>query len=296
MKAEGWGGKLALFVGLVLAWPASLWAGAWTLPQGKFWGKATLFLQTTEEWYIASPEFSGGQLYGKGTRRPYRFEGEYQSRAVFLEGFYGLTERFDIGLQVPYFDQQFADATRSEPPSDAGFSDIRLFAKARFLQKPVIFTFKGGVKMPTGEFRNEDGLIPVGEGQWDYDLVAQVGRSFWPLPLYANAELGYRVRTKNDEIDRDPGDEWFLHAEVGYQLGQRLLVMGKYEMLRSDPAIDFGFKNRSQIKRITYLSPVLLIDLGGSALELGLRYTLSGQNFPAGFQTTAGLSASFGGG
>ena len=37
---------------LALAWPAVLWAGAWTLPQGKFWGKATLFMQTTEDWYL----------------------------------------------------------------------------------------------------------------------------------------------------------------------------------------------------------------------------------------------------
>ena len=197
---------------------------------------------------------------------------------------------------MPYFDQQFSDATRSEPPSDSGISDMRLFAKARLVQKPVVFTLKGGVKMPTGEFRNEDGLIPVGEGQWDFDLVGQVGRSFWPLPLYANAEVGYRVRTKNDEIDRDPGDEWFVNAEVGYQVAERILLMGKYEMLRSDPSIDFGFENRSQVKRITYLSPVLLIGLSGeTGLELGLRYTINGQNFPAGMQMTAGLSSALGG-
>ena len=280
----------------LLLWPTSLLAGAWTLPQGKVWGKVTFFQQSTDEWYLASPELTDGQLREPGARRPYRFDGKYESRAVFVEGFYGITERFDLGVQIPYFDQQFSDATRDEPPADAGFSDLRLFAKARLIQRPVVFTLKGGVKMPTGNFRNEDGLIPVGEGQWDFDLIGQMGRSLWPLPVYGNVELGYRFRLKNDEIDRDPGDEWFLQAEVGYQLTRRVLLMGKFELLRSDPATDFGLENRSQIKRITYVSPALLVRLAGeTALEVGLRYSINGRNFPAGHQVTMGISSTLGG-
>ena len=37
------------------------------------------------------------------------------------------------------------------------------------------------------------------------------------------------------------------------------------------------------------------VDLGGNvALEVGLRYTLNGRNFPAGNQLTLGLSSSLG--
>jgi len=32
------------------------------------------------------------------------------------------------------------------------------------INKPLLFTMKGGAKIPTAKFRNEDGLIPVGEG------------------------------------------------------------------------------------------------------------------------------------
>ena len=32
-------------------------AGAWTLPQKKLWGKVTHFQQTTNEWFVASPQF-----------------------------------------------------------------------------------------------------------------------------------------------------------------------------------------------------------------------------------------------
>ena len=89
-------------------------AGAWTLPAGKTWAKVTYFQQQADEWYTANAEFSG-RLYDAGTRRPYRFGGEYESKAVFIEGFVGITDRLDFGMQIPYFDQKFSDDTRLEP-------------------------------------------------------------------------------------------------------------------------------------------------------------------------------------
>jgi hypothetical protein len=269
-------------------------AGAWTLPAGKTWAKVTYFQQRADEWYTANAEFSG-RLYDAGTRRPYRFGGEYESKAVFIEGFVGITDRLDLGAQIPYFDQKFSDDTRLEPGADAGFSDLRLLAKFRLTEKPAIVTLKTGVKLPTGEFRNEDGLIPVGEGQSDYDFILQVGRSFWPLPIYANAEVGYRVRTKNQQINRDPGDEWLYNAEVGYNPTDRLLLALKVEALRGGKGTEFGFiRSASLIKRITYISPTVSYHLaGGAALEVAVRSTINGRNFPAGHQLTAGLSSGF---
>ena len=283
--------KWSLTAGCLLMWaPSSLTAGAWTLPQGHLWAKATYFQQKTDEWYIASPQFVG-KLHKAGTRRPYLFNGEYDSQAVFLEAYYGVTDRLDLGVQVPFFDQVFDDDTRLEPPSDSGFSDIRFFAKLNALQKPVLVTFKGGVKIPTGDFVNEDGLIPVGEGQWDFDFIVQVARSFWPLPVYANVDLGYRIRLENDETLRDPGEEFLFNGEVGLNLTRRLLLATKLELLRGTAGTDFGFKNTSQIKRITYLSPTIMYNLhGGTTAELAYRFSLNGRNFPAGKQLTLGLS------
>ncbi len=277
----------------VLLWPAMANAGAWTLPQGQLWTKVSYFSQAADEWYIANAEFSGEEgWFQPGDRRPYRFDGEYDSQAVFFEAYFGVSDRLDLGVQVPFFDQEFADATRDDPPADSGFSDIRLFTKFNLFQKPVVFTAKAGVKLATGDFLNEDGLIPVGEGQRDYEFAAQIGRSFWPLPLYANLDAGYRIRTRNDEIERDPGDEWFFNGEVGYNLTPKLLIATKLEGMRGDPAIEFGIlKNRSQIKRITYLAPTVAYTLNTHAtLELALRYTLNGRNFPAGHQIVLGAS------
>jgi len=216
----------------LLAHPVPLFAGAWTLPEGEVWGKLTYFQQQTREWYLATPEFAGGQPYPAGARRPYRFGGRYSSRAVFLEASYGIADWLEAGVQFPYFDQQLEDDTRLEPPAEAGFGDLRFSLRWRVLREPLVFTLKGALKAPTGDFRNEDGLIPVGEGQWDLDLMAQVGRSFWPLPLYGNLDLGYRVRLENARVAQDPGDEWLFEAEVGGQLADRVSLAGKFEVVR----------------------------------------------------------------
>ncbi len=279
-----------LRVGLILLSAATdVDAGAWTLPRGQFWSKLTYFQQQTEEWYVGQ-----GRSGAPGTRAHYDFDGRYESRAVFFEGLYGVTDRLDFGLQVPYFDQSFANAAFAKPRTDTGLSDIRALVKLRLLARPLVLAFKASVKVPTGEFKNEDGLIPVGEGQWDFDFVGQVGRSFWPLPLYGNIDLGYRVRTRNQQIDRDPGDEWFLNAELGYRIVRQLVLLGKCEVLRSKPALVFG-GIEAEIKRITFLTPALLYAIGQrTTAEVAVRFSLNGRNFPAGRQFVLGLATTLG--
>lgn len=284
---------------IVGLWAAPALGGAWTVPASGFWGKVSYFRQTSSEWYIDSPEprviqTADGIEFTElpaGTRRPYRFGGQYRSMAVFAEGFYGVTDWLNLGVQVPYFDQVYQDSTRTEAPSDAGFSDLRIYTKLRVRQSPAVLTLKLGAKVPTGDFRNEDGLIPVGEGQWDFDLLVQAGRSLWPLPAYANVEAGYRLRMENADVQRDPGDEWLVNAEAGWSPRPRLLLALKLELLHGKAGTSFGFENPSLKKRILYLAPTVGWTLfGETAAELALRRTLAGRNFPAGNQLTVGLS------
>ena len=291
-------GFRCLLAGLMAA-PAPVDAGAWTLPKGRVWTKVSWFRQTAQEWYIDVPEpvlldYGTFGTHSIGTRRPYRFNGEYDSRALFIEGFLGVTDWFDLGVQVPYFDQAFEDDTRSDDPSDKGWSDMRVFAKTRLLQKPLLLTLKLGAKIPTGEFRNEEGLIPVGEGQWDFDVIVQAGRSLWPLPTYANIDVGYRIRKINEEIDRDPGDEWLVNAEIGAQPRSWLTMALKYELLRSGKGETFGIRSATLIKRISYLAPTVAVRIRGDTwVEGAVRTSLGGRNFPAGRQWIIGVSTGF---
>ena len=101
-----------LLVGLILLGAAvDVGAGAWTLQSGQFWSKLTYFQQQTQEWYVGK-----GRFGAPGTRARYDFDGQYESRAVFFESMYGVTDRLDLGLQVPYFDQSFANARVRRTP------------------------------------------------------------------------------------------------------------------------------------------------------------------------------------
>ncbi len=281
---------------LALLVPVAAQAGAWTTPAGSLWAKASWYRQTTGKWYTDNdqPILLADNTLGTrpaGRRQPYRFNGAYESTAIFLEAKYGITDAIDVGVQVPWFDQSFNDDTRIDPPAEAGFSDVRISARWQLLARPFLLTLKGGTKIPTAEFRNEDGLIPVGEGQWDYDVVVQAGRSFWPIPAYANIDLGYRVRTENESIRRDPGDEWLVTAELGYSPLPSLMLAMKIEGLYGKAGRSFGLRNESLTQRITYLSPSVAYTLfGQTVVEAGLRISAGGRNFPAGRQLTIGLS------
>ena len=271
--------------------PATAGAGAWTFKRGTLWSKVTFLTQQTNEEYKSIPE----PEFDRGDRGPYRLDGEYSSRAVFFDLFYGVTDRFNIGLQIPFFRQSFEDAELRAGFGGArkstGFSDLRVFLKHQLIDAPIVSSFKFGFKAPTGEFKNEQGLIPTGEGQWDFDFILQLGRSFWPFHAYVNADLGYRMRLKNDTIDRDPGDEFFWIGEFGYQPFEKIMTALKFEGIRSKESISLGIQNASDVKRITYINPsVSFGPYRGTHIETGLRISINGQNFPAGPLWTVGLT------
>jgi hypothetical protein len=279
--------------------PSSARGGAWTLPAGRLWCKLTAMRQSTDEEYVAVGG-SGrmpdpGIAYEAGDRARYRLDGRYDSYAVFLDLAYGLTDRIDVGLQVPFFRQQYRDSALlagfGEPRTATGFSDIRAVLKARLLEAPLVASIRAGLKAPTGDFRNEDGLVPVGEGQWDLDVVLQIGRSFWPVRAYAGLAFGRRFRARNDGIDRDPGDEWLALAEAGYRPYPALLLTLKVEAIRGEPATSLGIRTVQDVKRVTYISPGLtLARFGSLAVEGSVRFTVNGRNYPAGHVYLLGIA------
>ncbi len=284
--------KISLILILtLLASSGSTWAGAWTFPKGKLWAKVTFMSQDTHDSYIGVPRPS----IPRGQREPNLLNGEYSSRTFFLDAFYGVTDNFNMGIQIPFFSQTFEDDELTTlfggPVTSTGFSDIRFFLKHKITDGPVVSALKIGAKAPTGNFENTQGLIPVGEGQWDFDFILQVGRSFWPFRAYANADIGYRLRMKNDEVDRDPGDEIFWIAEFGYQWTERFMTVLKWEGLDSGETTSLGLQLSGDVKKIQYISPGVLFRASDTAaIEAGIRFSISGQNFPAGPVFQIGLN------
>ncbi len=278
--------------------PDTAWGGAWTLDKGHVWGKVTYMSQSTDQHYDAD---------GKAVEIPW--DARFQSQQVYFNLYYGLTDQFDLGLQVPYISNKFVDKDETNdiatpPPAlepESGIGDLRGFAKINLLQRAdFVGTLKLGFKLPVGEYRPVPEALSITGGQWDFDAVAQIGRSFWPVPAYANLDLGYRLRGEykdTDDVEPDrsytPGAEIVFNLEAGYSPMERLLVALKYEGVAGaeyDAVSNPGTpENLSQ--SVTYLVPMVLVGLHPDlSLEAAARLTASGSRYFAGPTYTVGLS------
>ena len=82
------------------------------------------------------------------------------------------------------------------------------------------------------------------------------------------------MRLRNNAISRDPGDEWFFNAEVGYSPAAKLLIALKVEGIRGKPSKVFNLELSRDVKRITYFAPTLLL---GPLSEPQLRIFIADQ-------------------
>ena len=172
---------------LLIAVPLALAAvpaepGAWVLPRGRSWVQLKLMRQDTTERYFL-----------EGERIPFFFEGRSRTTALFLDYQRGLLEGLDARVQLPLFKLRFDDI--ADDRTSTGIGDVRAGLRWGVLRDPVVVTIGVEVKFPTGKFENDVEVVPVGEGQFDYDVTLELARSLWPQPGYVTGLIGYRFRT-----------------------------------------------------------------------------------------------------
>lgn len=255
----------------------------WPAGQGGYWVKASFFHhQTTREFR------SNGD-----TRDFLAVDAESRSNAFFLDALFGVTDRLDVWVQAPYFDLSFDDAAGDR--NSTGVGDIRLSARYNLFQLrggsiPVSARFTA--KVPVADLTIDAEVIPVGEGQWDYEAWLESGISLWPLPLYAVAWLGYRWRTLNEETTREPGDEVTFLAELGGTewvggVGGKIVLDGIFGRAGVIQGIRLGPDDR---REILYVAPTVIYGFTpDTMLEVAVRIPLRGKNFPAGAPVQIGL-------
>lgn len=276
----------SLVTGLILMLVALLPGTAhaqWPVGQGAGWAKLSVVHHRTTEEYRAD-----------GRKAPFLNNGaESRSTAIFADVLLGVTDRIDVWVQVPYFDLNFDDDT--EKRHSAGIGDIRMSARVNLLQLrsgsiPISARFTA--KAPVADLTIDAEVIPVGEGQWDYEAWLESGISLWPLPLYSVVWLGYRWRTLNQETTREPGDEFTFLGEVGGTsliggLGGKVVVDGIFGRPGKIQGLQLGDLDR---REIVYLAPTALYNFTSSTvLEVSGRIPLHGKNFPAGAPVQIGL-------
>lgn len=289
-----------LIVALSVLMPQMASAGAWTLGKGHVWSKITYMSLSTNEHY--DNDGNVGEIPAR-----------YKSQQVYFDVYYGLNDRIDVGIKIPYISNEFVDVSPEHPfygapdKKDSGIGDIRGVTKINLVNNAdLVGTLKLGFKAPMGEYREVPEALSITGGQWDFDVVAQLGRSFYPVPVYANVDLGYRLRGEYTDsnpsdaggVDRTytPGAEFVFNAEAGYSPMGKLLVALKYESIigseydtiNNPPA---GSQVETLNQSVAYLAPTVLVGLHPNvSLEAQARMTVSGSRYFAGSTYGVGLS------
>ncbi len=133
-----------------------------------------------------------------------------------------------VGAGVPFLDKEMRitrNGTR-QTLSDRGFGDLTLFAKYQLLQrdapeKTTRLTFKGGLKLPTGdhtETDSEGSLLPrglqLGTGSVDYSAGLIFTHVADRLGINADAIYGFNGESDGFEF----GDALKYDIALGYRI------------------------------------------------------------------------------
>ena len=264
------------------------------------WVAATLIPAAVEGQWVSEPGegWADVSVYHLDTREAFEFDGRLRdffaeghavSTSAFLTLAAGLLPGVDGWLQLPYhrlrYDDFRADRLRS------GIGDTKLYlriAPLRYLGSDLPLSIRGGAKVSVGDFAVASEVIPLGDGQTDWEATVELGHSFWPADLYVSGWTGYRWREPNEAAQRDYADEAFYLAQIGGNLGRvgvQLTIEGMMSV--TTPVIE-GIPLRSAERSLHQVMPRLSYAAGPGSVSLGLRMPLRGQNLPGGTSVIVG--------
>jgi hypothetical protein len=270
-------------VGGLLAVPSR---AQWIEPPGTGWANLTVSHQDTRNRFDENGTVES--FFNEDARAI--------TTTVRFSGALGLWRGLDAWVDVPFHRLAFNDVTQDRLTT--GIADPRLFLRAGpalvGLDLPVAVALRGGVKFPVGEFQIDAEEISLSEGQRDWELILEVGKSFHPWPVYAMVWGGYRWREVNDATQRKPGDERLLYAAVGGSMGRmqwKVALDGEFG--RAPVRRDFNLKLERDRRELLQLLPTVGWKVGPGAIEAGVRVPLHGRNLPAGTAVTVGYFLSW---
>lgn len=255
---------------LALALPGRA-AAQWIEDPGSGWVDVRLYYHDTREEY--GPQGARQDLFARG---------HAITRSVYVTAAVGIFRGIDAWLQVPVHDFTFADAGGVR--GRTGFGDPRLYLRvgpSLFGLSTFPVAIRGGVKIPAVEFPVDAEIIPLTEGQTDWELYLEAGHSFYPAPVYAMGWIGYRWREAKG-VERDPGDERTAYVAVGGDVGPRVIWKLAAEGLWGRTPLIERIAVENARRRILQIFPSVGVRLGPGAVDIGARIPLSGRNLPSG--------------
>lgn len=222
--------------------------------------------------------------YGPDGRiRDFFADGHDVTTSLFVTAAMGLAHGLDTWGQVSFHDLAFDDAGGHRQKTGVG--DVRLWLRASpeflGLSGPIPIAVRAGVKLPGSTFPVDAEVIPLNDGQRDWEVMLELGSSLWPAPVYLQGWVGYRWREQNDEVLWDPGDEVFYYAAAGGELGRLTWKLASQGLFGRPPVVE-GVEVANGRRKLVEVVPKAGIRVGSITLEAGMRLPVDGRNFPHG--------------
>lgn len=258
-------------------------AAQWVEPPGQGWVSLTTYHQDTRDVYDLN-----------GERGAFAGAGHVVATASFLTVARGLARGFDAWAQFSFQRLRFDD--RTGVSTATGIGDTRFYLRFNPLMLAGIdvpVAIRAGVKLPVGDFDVGSDQLPLGDGQRDWEIMLEAGRSFYPAPFYFMSWAGYRWREARDGGRTDFGNERFFYAALGGTavVDFKIALEGWYGQT---PVFNNVLALGAE-REFLRLGPSVLLNLGPGQVEVGARIPLSGRSLPAGNELVLGYFTRFGG-
>ena len=205
---------------VVMGTMAPAYAGPWTKEQGQAYVKG-------------SGLFFGSDTFISSTGE--RVEGtEFASSSAAFYGEVGLGANLQLQAYVPYTIATNRFDTLEATYANLGFGDGIFGLQWTPADIGLPWAVRLDAKVPLYDVAGIEGpealRFPVfGDGQLDLTAWLSLGASFYPLPMYALLEVGYRHRTEvfpGAGNGREFGDGVTYFAQVGYSLFDDRVLVG----------------------------------------------------------------------
>ena len=216
--------------------------------------------------------------------------GAFRNTSAFLSGATGIVDGMDVWLQLSVHDLRYSDEGGERDRT--GLGDVRAAVRvtpALFGLPRVPIAVRAGVKVPGSDFPIDATVIPLTEGQRDWELSVESARALSALPVHFSGQVGYRWREEHHEIARKPGDEWFGQVTIGSQIAGVAVALGIAGLEGRRPLAQ-GFLLDTGRRRMLQLQPAVSWEMAGGTIELSGQLAVAGRNLPAG----NGLSLGYG--
>ncbi len=255
---------------IVAAAPTKLVA-QWVEAPGAGWSALAVYHQDTRERFGADGEV-----------REFFAEGRAVTTSSFLTVAMGLAPGVDGWGQLSFHRLRYDDLL--EDRTSTGFGDMRFWLRAaplRWMGIDLPVAVRAGVKVPAGDFDVNTDVVPLGDGQRDWEVMAEAGHSFWPRSLYLSGWVGYRWREENRESLKDFGNEFFYFVQAGNRIGP-VAWKAAVDGWNGESGATEGIAVPSFQRDLIQIQSSLGLDAGPGQVEMGARFALGGRNLPAG--------------